>query len=521
MSISWKQWEGQVVNNTFPLQKFLGGTDDSAVFLTQLSNPEPIKAAIKFLSSSGSADQQLSVWRRGAQLSHPNLIRLLQFGRCQLADQERLFVVVEYADEDLSQILPERPLNLEEARQMLEPALAALTYLHSQGFVHSHVKPSNIMAIGDQVKLSCDTIIPVGQAKTISSKRDVYTAPESAALRFSPASDVWSLGVTLVETLTRRTPEWRHGEPRDPVVPANFPQPLLDIAQHALRVDPVQRWTIPEIRACLNPVAVAAAAAHSVSPVSIPVSPVPPLPAAKLQAPKPMPPAPRPPAPAPLAAARPKQTVLLPNYVIPLTALAIVIVGILVLPKILGRREAGPSAASTPTKASNSSEAPSNAPPTAKAPEPQPSPPAATKTANEKRPGNAVSGADAQPLSQASIRENTSPAQIAPSAPTSSGPRGEILDQVLPDASEKALATIQGTVRVAVLLQVDASGNVTQADLDSPGPSKFFADLALKASRRWEFTPPEVDGRSVPSQWLVRFEFSPSGVKAFPRQSAP
>jgi TonB family protein len=99
--------------------------------------------------------------------------------------------------------------------------------------------------------------------------------------------------------------------------------------------------------------------------------------------------------------------------------------------------------------------------------------------------------------------------------------RGEILDQVLPEVSQKALATIHGTVRVSVLLHVDAAGNVSEAKFDSPGPSKYFADLALKAARGWEFDPPEAGGRSVPSQWRVRFQFSQSGVKTLPQQTSP
>jgi TonB family protein len=72
-----------------------------------------------------------------------------------------------------------------------------------------------------------------------------------------------------------------------------------------------------------------------------------------------------------------------------------------------------------------------------------------------------------------------------------------------------------------VKLEVDAAGNVSQAELDSPGPSKFFADLALQAARHWEFSSPEVNGRSVPSTWLVRFEFSQDGTQAFPKQQTP
>jgi TonB family protein len=91
----------------------------------------------------------------------------------------------------------------------------------------------------------------------------------------------------------------------------------------------------------------------------------------------------------------------------------------------------------------------------------------------------------------------------------------------LPEVSEKARATIQGRVRVAVRAHVDAAGAVSNAEFDSRGPSQYFADAALKAARRWEFTPPEISGRSVPSEWLIRFEFSQSGAKAFPKQIAP
>jgi TonB family protein len=109
----------------------------------------------------------------------------------------------------------------------------------------------------------------------------------------------------------------------------------------------------------------------------------------------------------------------------------------------------------------------------------------------------------------------------APKSSATSPARGEVLDQVLPDASEKARATITGKVRVSVRVQVDPAGNVSEAEFDSPGPSQYFADLALKAARKWEFTPPEIDGRSVASAWLIRFEFSQSGVKANPKQTTP
>jgi len=119
------------------------------------------------------------------------------------------------------------------------------------------------------------------------------------------------------------------------------------------------------------------------------------------------------------------------------------------------------------------------------------------------------------------VRVDKFPSANAPSTSASSLTRGDVLDQVLPDAPAKARATIRGVVRVSVRVQVDPTGNVAEASLDSAGPSKYFADLALKAARNWQFASPEIGGHSAPSEWLIRFQFSPSGSKAFPKQTAP
>src|SRR5258708_26018862 len=110
MSDVWRQCEGQVIENRFRLQRYLGGTDDSAVFLTQLAGSPAQKAAIKFIPAGTTADLQLSLWRRAMKLAHPNLLRAFEVGRCRLSNRDRLYVVMEHADKNLSQILPHRPL---------------------------------------------------------------------------------------------------------------------------------------------------------------------------------------------------------------------------------------------------------------------------------------------------------------------------------------------------------------------------------------------------------------------------
>jgi TonB family protein len=536
MSDFWKQCEGQVIDNKFRLRHYLGGTEDSAVFLTQLADPKSQKAAIKFIPAGPTADLQLALWYRVIQLTHPNLLRVFDIGRCRIENRDRLYVVMEYAEEDLSQILPQRSLTASEARDMLEPVLDALVYLHNNGLVHSRIKPSNILATADQLKLSSDTLFPIGESRKPSSKLDVHDAPEIAASPFSAAADVWSLGMTLVETLTRHAPALQPGSQADPVVTDALPQPFLDIARHALRHDPRRRWTVAEIAARLNPTAVAAAAAQSVSPLTVPLSSVPAVPAAKAQAAKSnVPPAradakpPRPQAQPPRqeAAKTAKQTLVLPNYVLPVATGIFVIVAILVLPKILGHRSDSSSSAATaaaqPAGPPKESEQPARREiPSA----PKTSAPSATqnslKTSAEKK--TAAAPPQISPVTTptpASVRTGTFPSANSPSTAASSSARGEVLDQILPDASAKALATIHGVVRVGVRVQVDPTGNVANAELASPGPSKYFADQALQAARRWQFASPEVGGHSVPSEWLIRFHFTPRGPKAIPTQVTP
>jgi eukaryotic-like serine/threonine-protein kinase len=262
MRDDWKKLEGHVVNKMFPLRKFLGSTSHSGVFLTQSGHEPPKSLAIKFISGGAKADSQVSLLQRASKLSHPHLLRLLPGGRCQLAGMDLVFVVMEYAEEDLGRVLHDRPFTANETREMLGPLLDALSYMHSQGLAHSHIKPSNIMAIGNQLKLSIDTVLPLGKPHPGSRPADAYDAPEAGTVPVADSSDVWSLGVTLVEILTQRTPASSQESQADPAVPPNLPRPFLDIARQCLRRDPSLRWTTAQIADCLNPTPVLVAASE-------------------------------------------------------------------------------------------------------------------------------------------------------------------------------------------------------------------------------------------------------------------
>src|SRR5580704_440203 len=243
---------GRVIDGRFSLLQWLGSSAWSDVFLTELPGRGSQKVAIKLIAADANdRNAYLSRWQVGTTLSHPHLVRLFHFGRCQIDTTPLLYLVMEYAEEDLSQILPQRPLTPDEAKEMLYPLLDALSYLHEQKFVHGHQKPSNIMVVDNQVKLSCDSLCTPGEPGRIATAASNPYAPPEAEI--SPAAEIWALGVTLVEALTQRPPAWDRATNGDPVLPESIPQPFADIAQECLRYEPARRCTIADIRARLEP----------------------------------------------------------------------------------------------------------------------------------------------------------------------------------------------------------------------------------------------------------------------------
>ena len=106
--------------------------------------------------------------------------------------------------------------------------------------------------------------------------------------------------------------------------------------------------------------------------------------------------------------------------------------------------------------------------------------------------------------------ENSQPATEA----TNPDNRGDVVRRVMPQVSPNARRTIQGRIKVRVKVEVDATGNVTDATLESAGPSKYFSRIALEAARDWKFSPAQPGERSAPREWKLQFAFSRTGTEA-------
>jgi TonB family protein len=496
MSDTPKPREGQLVDGRFLLLRYLGGSEHSDVFLTEIHEGERLlKAAIKLIPAVGeNEERQLLRWRLAAGLSDPHLIPLFDMGRCELDGRPLLYVVMECAEENLAQILPDRALTPAEAREMLDSVLDVLTYLHGKGLVHGHIKPTNIMANGDQLKLSSDGLCRAGELLGRPGRPDAYDSPENAPeaiaspQTMSPAGDVWSLGITLVETMTQTLPVARAAEQWEQLPPQTMPEPYLDIARHCLQRRPQDRWTVAQI-------------------------------AARLQnrTPGPVAPAPAPP-PRLVATRHARPPAMRRGYGIPVTAgVVLLLVAIVAGPRLFHNHSKAPP---TPTATLDLPPVP---PAAKQLPQPQPQrerptktpkPSAVEKDRNSERPTPVPALAHPEPL-----REE--PTETVAKLPAGAVVHGEVAQQVLPDVLESARNTIRGTVKVRVNVDVDRSGNVEGADLQSPGPSKYFARAALQAAQQWKFKPANIGGQGVLSSWTLRFEFTRDGTRVIPTQESP
>jgi TonB family protein len=248
-------WVGRKIDGRFPLIAWLGGSGLSGVFVTEVDGSTdpadsaastPRKAVIKLIPALSQSEAQLATWSAAALLSHPHLVRILASGRAETEGADVIYVVTELAEEVLAQIIPERPLTLDETREMISPVVDALSYLHGEGYIHGHVSPSNILVVENEIKLSSEGLMRAGDAYLEGSPGDPHHGPETAAGPVTAASDVWSLGVTVVEALRQRVPAMAAE------IPSSLPKPFGEIARECLQTEPARRCSLKDIQSMLE-----------------------------------------------------------------------------------------------------------------------------------------------------------------------------------------------------------------------------------------------------------------------------
>ena len=220
----WNEYEGKTIAGSFPLEKLLRPQGRSAFFST--SNGTGTAAVIRLTEALNDEQEILARWRVIAEMKQVNLVAIRKCGETEVDGTPLIYAVMEPTDANLADVLNERPLTVEETKQIAVSLVAALEALHSRNLVHEHIEPANVLAAGEVVKLRSDCI------------RDVPDGANAAELK---ARDVHDLAVLLLQALTQRKQLRSDGIP--------LPAPFEEIVRNGIS----GAWGLPQMVSALAP----------------------------------------------------------------------------------------------------------------------------------------------------------------------------------------------------------------------------------------------------------------------------
>ncbi|HLU43784.1 MAG TPA: protein kinase [Natronosporangium sp.] len=202
--------------------------------------------------------------RAAAGLSHPGIVQVYDV----VTDAGRPWVVMELLDaRSLSDVvLQDGPLPPRAVAKIGIALLGALEVAHAAGILHRDVKPANVLICSDGRCVLTDfgvARIPSEQQLTTPGMvlgSPHFISPERAMGKpFGPASDLFSLGVTMYAAVEGRPP-FDEGDPiatmhavvEDPPPPPERAGPLTEVLYGLLEKDPDRRWDTATARAALR-----------------------------------------------------------------------------------------------------------------------------------------------------------------------------------------------------------------------------------------------------------------------------
>ena len=145
--------------------------------------------------------------------------------------------------------------------EVVRQVATALAAAHARGLTHRDLKPENVLFDGDAPGTGCVKLADFGLAMLLAATTDdgvlrgltgspAYMAPEQFTGQFTPASDVYALGVIAFELLTNDLPFAGGAEQlayhhlrTAPAVPADLPAVWADLLPTMLAKDPANRPT--------------------------------------------------------------------------------------------------------------------------------------------------------------------------------------------------------------------------------------------------------------------------------------
>jgi predicted ATPase/DNA-binding CsgD family transcriptional regulator/tetratricopeptide (TPR) repeat protein len=287
-----RQREGMQFGN-YQLLRLLGQGHFAQVYLGEhihLGTQAAIKVLLAYVTEADAAVFRAEA-RTLAQLDHPYIVRLLDFG----LEGTVPFLVMSYAPHgNLRQRHPAGTrLSLDNVVPYVKQVAAALQYLHDQRLIHRDLKPENLLLSSDDKVLLSDFELVTLLQNTYSQPGQAvagsigYMAPEQLQGHPSPASDQYALGVVVYEWLCGERPfsgSFTEVAAKHALIPPpplhrkvpTIPATVEHVVLKALAKDPQQRFVqIQDFALALEEAAPGESSARTIPVVSSSLPPQP------------------------------------------------------------------------------------------------------------------------------------------------------------------------------------------------------------------------------------------------------
>lgn len=207
--------EGDLLGGRYRLTERLGAGGMGVVYrAVDESFDEAV--AVKVLQREGDpvhAARLRSEMRLVRRISHPGVLRVQDLGTDDRTGAEFLVMELVEGRSLRTRLAQDGPLHLERALEVVRQVGEALAAAHAVGVIHRDLKPDNVLEdTGGRVVLSDFGIARSLSTRGMTQTGDIvgtpdYLSPEQA--RGEPAgerSDLWALGLLLVELLSGKVP---------------------------------------------------------------------------------------------------------------------------------------------------------------------------------------------------------------------------------------------------------------------------------------------------------------------------
>ncbi|XP_061337199.1 mitogen-activated protein kinase kinase kinase 1-like [Gastrolobium bilobum] len=252
---TFKSWQkGEVLGKGSFGTVYEGFTDDGDFFAVK--EVSLLDEGSQGKQSIFQLQQEISLL---SQFKHENIVRYIGTDK----DNDKLYIFLELVTKgSLASLYQKYSLRDSQVSAYTRQILSGLKYLHDRNVVHRDIKCANILVDADGfVKLADFGLAKATKLNDVKSSKGspYWMAPEVVNLRnrgYGLAADIWSLGCTVLEMLTRQPPYshlegmqalFRIGRGQPPPIPESLSEDAGDFILKCLQVNPNKRPTAAQL----------------------------------------------------------------------------------------------------------------------------------------------------------------------------------------------------------------------------------------------------------------------------------